>query len=133
MIVRARNLTLFGPLVNPLPSRRRVLVVEDEVIVALLVEDMLAELGHEVVGLATSLEEAMRLAGTLAIDLAILDINLDGRASFPVAELLARRGVPFLFATGYAARVLEPEWRHSPILHKPFQVQELRRIIASLA
>jgi CheY-like chemotaxis protein len=84
-------------------DRKRVLVVEDEMTIALLIEDMLTDLGHEVVGLAMRLPQAMELAATAIVDLAILDVNLDGRMSFPVADLLSARGVPFVFATGYGS------------------------------
>ena len=85
---------------------RRVLVVEDEVILGMLLEDMLGELGCEVAAISTHLEQALQLARTLDIDLAILDINLRGTQSFPVADVLGVRSVPFLFATGYGARIL---------------------------
>ena len=75
---------------------RRVLVVEDEVIVGMLLEDMLGELGFEVAAISTHIEDALQLAQTIDIDLAILDINLGGAQSFPVADVLGARGVPFL-------------------------------------
>ena len=84
----------------------RVLVVADEMRIALLVEDMLIELGHEVVGLAMRLAQALALAENAEIDFAILHVNLDGRMSFPVAEVLEARGVPFVFATGYGSGAL---------------------------
>src|ERR1700681_3198743 len=87
---------------------RRVLVVEDEVIVGMLLEDMLEDLGCEVAAISTHLEQALHLARTLDIDLAILDVNLRGTQSFPVADVLSVRSVPFLFATGYGAQILSP-------------------------
>ena len=109
---------------------RRVLVVEDEVIVGMLLEDMLGELGCEVAAISTHLEDALQLARTLDIDLAILDVNLRGTQSFPVAEVLANRGVPFLFATGYGATILKPPYSGTPTLQKPFQLDDLRQILA---
>ena len=109
---------------------RRVLVVEDEVIVGMLLEDMLGELGCEVAAMSTRLEEALQLARTLDIDLAILDVNLRGTQSFPVAEVLAARGVPFLFATRYGATILIPPYSGTPTLQKPFQLEDLRQILA---
>ena len=109
---------------------RRVLVVEDEVIVGMLLEDMLGELGCEVAAMSTRLEEALQFARTLDIDLAILDVNLRGAQSFPVAEVLAARGVPFLFATGYGATILKPPYSGTPTLQKPFQLDDLRQILA---
>jgi CheY-like chemotaxis protein len=109
--------------------RRRVLVVEDEVIVGMLLEDMLGELGCEVAAISTHLDEALGLARTLDVDFAVLDINLDGRQSFPVADVLRARGVPFLFATGYGAKILKPPYSGLPTLQKPFQIADLERII----
>jgi len=112
---------------------RRVLVVEDEVIVGMLLEDMLGELGCEVVAISTHLEEALQLARTLDIDFALLDINLDGQQSFPVADVLRERGVPFLFATGYGAKILKPPYVGTPTLQKPFQIADLARMIGVLS
>ena len=67
---------------------------------------------------------------TLDIDLAILDVNLRGAQSFPVAEVLAARGVPFLFATGYDATILKPPYSGTPTLQKPFQLEDLRQLLA---
>jgi CheY-like chemotaxis protein len=111
-------------------QRRRVLVIEDEVIVGMLLEDMLGELGCEVVAVATHLEEALRLAGTLDVDLAILDINLGGKQSFPVADVLKTRGVPFMFATGYGTQILKPPYSGTPTLQKPFQLDDLQRMLS---
>jgi len=109
---------------------RRVLVVEDEVIVGMLLEDMLRELGCEVAAISTHLEQALQLARTLDIDLAILDINLRGTQSFPVADVLGVRSVPFLFATGYGAQIPKPPYSGTPTLQKPFQLDDLRQILA---
>ncbi len=98
----------------------RALLVEDESLVAMLIEDMLGELGHEVVVTASRLAEAVELAGELRIDFAVLDVNLHGQSTAPVARLLAARSVPFLFATGYGRAGVEPEYRDHPILTKPF-------------
>ena len=110
-------------------QRRRVLVIEDEVIVGMLLEDMLEELGCEVAAISTHLDEALGLAQSLDIDFALLDINLDGKQSFPVADVLRARGVPFLFATGYGAKILKPPYSGLPTLQKPFQIADLERII----
>ena len=109
---------------------RRVLVVEDEVIVGMRFEDMLEDLGCEVAAISTHLEQALHLARTLDIDLAILDVNLRGTQSFPVADVLSVRSVPFLFATGYGAQILKPPYSGMPTLQKPFQLDDLRQILA---
>jgi CheY-like chemotaxis protein len=104
----------------------RVLVVEDEAMVSMLLEDMLGDFGCEIVGPAFSLEQATMLAkseGTLGA--AILDVNLRGNSIYPVAEILLGRGVPFVFATGYGPESLEAEWRNYPKLQKPFSAQQV--------
>ncbi|WP_374468332.1 response regulator [Phenylobacterium sp.] len=112
----------------------RILVVEDEMTIALLIEDMLTDLGHEVVGLAMRLPQALQMADAQPCDFAILDINLDGRFSFPVAERLQARGVPFIFASGYGSAGLEPPWRGAvTVIRKPFQLQDLAGAIAQAA
>jgi len=114
-------------------AKRRVLVVEDEVLVAMLVEEMLGQLGHEVVALSTHLEEAVRLAGSASFDFAVLDINLNGELSFPVADVLLERGLPFVFATGYGAKILPPYLANRPLLQKPYSLDELRQVVDRLA
>jgi CheY-like chemotaxis protein len=109
--------------------RRRALVVEDEVLVGMLLEEMLRELGYELAGLSTHLDEALALARTAEFDVALLDINLNGRHSFPVADVIRARGLPFLFATGYSSRILGAPYRDVPILQKPFSLDELRQTL----
>ncbi|MDX6748768.1 response regulator [Geminicoccaceae bacterium 1502E] len=112
------------------PTRAcRVLLVEDESLVAMLVEDMLHELGCEVV-LAMRFDEAMRLAQESSIQMAVLDVNLGSELSYPVADVLRQRGIPFLFATGYGTRGLESSYRAVPTLQKPFAIDELARLMA---
>lgn len=110
-------------------GRRRVLVVEDEALVAMLVEDILTDLGHEVAAVAGRLAVAEQAARDLAIDLAIIDLNLNGERTYPIAEILEQRGIPFVFATGYGAAGLEGRWAHVPALQKPFQPEDLSAAI----
>jgi CheY-like chemotaxis protein len=105
--------------------RLRILVVEDEMLVAMNIEDMLLDLGHEVAGLASRLEPALSLAREGEFDLAMLDVNLAGQPSFPVARILADRGIPFLFATGYGVKGIAEEYRAYPVLQKPFRMRDL--------
>lgn len=107
----------------------KILIVEDEMTIALLMEDMLVDLGHEVVGMAMRLPQAMLLAHSSELDLAILDVNLDGRMSFPVAEVLKDRGVPFIFATGYGSAGIDPPYKGGAVIKKPFELADLRRAI----
>ena len=107
----------------------RILVVEDEAIVAMLLEDMLAELGYEVVGPVTRLERALDLARGAAIDAAVLDVNINGRDTYAVADALCARAIPFVFATGYAARELAERFRGTPVTQKPFQRDDLERAL----
>jgi CheY-like chemotaxis protein len=111
------------------PAKLRVLIIEDESIVAMMIEDLIVDMGHEVVGTAGRLEQAQSLAQDLAVDFAIVDVNLNGQHTYPVAEILKGRGVPFVFATGYGASGLKDEWKGSPVLQKPFQPEELVRAI----
>lgn len=114
-------------------STLRVLVVEDEALVSMLVEDMLSDLGCTVIGPAAELEEALRLAGSAEMDAALLDVNLAGRPIFPVADVLKARGVPFAFASGYGAAGLSEAHRGSLVLQKPFRETDLRRVLEDLA
>ena len=105
---------------------RRVLLVEDEAMIALLLEDMLGDLGCQVVGPAYAIEPAMELAiGETAIDVAILDVNLAGRPVYEVADVLKAKGVPIIFSSGYGASGLREADRNAPVLPKPFKLQDL--------
>ena len=110
----------------------RVLVVEDEMMVAMLMEDMLVEFGCIVVGPASQLDEAIALAHIGAIDCAVLDVNLGGQPIFPLADLLRAKGAPFAFATGYGDAGLRDVDRGSPVLQKPFREGDLARVLSVL-
>jgi len=113
---------------------KRVLLIEDEALVAMLVEDMLADEGCVVAASATRLPEAVLAANdtSIEIDLAILDVNLAGEPVFAVAEALAARGVPFAFATGYGAGGLPDVWKSRPTLQKPFTASDVRVVLESI-
>ena len=113
-------------------TAKRVLIVEDDVLVALHLEDLLTALGHEVIGQATRIDLAIELARKSDMDFAILDINLDGAKSFPVADILRQRGIPFAFATGYGAEGLVDGYREFPALRKPYAQEDLERTIAQI-
>ncbi|MCC6890723.1 MAG: response regulator [Hyphomicrobiales bacterium] len=109
----------------------RVLVVEDDALIRLLIEDMLADLGFTIAAHAGRVTDALAALGSTAFDLAILDINLNGESSAPVAEALAERGTPFVFATGYGEHGLPDRFRNRPLIKKPFQIEGLRRALTA--
>lgn len=111
----------------------RVLIVEDEMTIAFMMEDMLADLGHAVAGTPMRLAPALEAARTMELDFAILDVNLDGEKSYPVAELLTERGIPFAFATGYGAAGVDPPFREHAVLQKPFRLADLQLVISRAA
>ena len=106
-----------------------VFVVEDEPMIRMLVIDMLEELGCSVAAEAGGIEEASKLAQSTDFDLAILDVNLNGKIITPVAELIRARGRPIIFATGYGSEGVPVEFRGLPALQKPFQLEALAALI----
>ena len=121
---------------SPLAGRR-ILVVEDELMVSWLLQDMLTDLGCTVVGPAARVDEALALIGADAtsgetIDAAFLDINLDREMSYPVADVLAARGVPFVFSTGYDRATLLEGYQSCPMLQKPYHQGALTLALTSL-
>jgi CheY-like chemotaxis protein len=108
-----------------LAEGRRVLVVEDEMIIVLVIEEILSDLGAEIVGPVSQLDAALRLANVTAIDAAILDVNIRGGNSYPIADILAERRIPFIFCSGYNGWALEERHRHRPRLTKPYSSKEL--------
>jgi len=103
----------------------RILVVEDEMLIAEMIADTLQEAGYLVVGPATSLEPGKTLANNEDLDGAFLDINLAGQASFAIADILQGRGVPVVFLTGYHQSAIPEAYRHCARLWKPFQLDQL--------
>src|SRR5512142_1604125 len=104
---------------------RRVFVVEDEALVMMLLEDSLVDAGCEIAGIASRVDDALAKAAVLSYDVAVLDVNLNGRQTFEVARCIAERGIPYVFATGYGPASLLADFRHVPILQKPFQQHDL--------
>jgi CheY-like chemotaxis protein len=109
---------------------RRILIIEDEVLVAMHLEDLLLAMGYTVVGPATRLPEAIVLARDGDIDFAVLDMNLAGTPSFPVADILRGRRIPFIFATGYGHEGVATRFGDEPILRKPYASKDLEHAIA---
>jgi CheY-like chemotaxis protein len=111
----------------------RVMVVEDEALVAMLVEDILIDLGCVVVGVAGTLAHGLTMANDrdLAIDGAMLDVNLGGDKVFAIADVLLGRGIPFVFATGYGMQGLLPRYAGYPVIAKPFRLEPLKAVITA--
>lgn len=109
----------------------RVLVVEDEALVSMLIEDTLSDIGCKTVSIATSLSDALDKASTLSYDVVILDVNLNGEQTFPVAEMLVEKRVPFVFSTGYGVAGLPDGLQDVPVLQKPFQQHELQEALSA--
>jgi CheY-like chemotaxis protein len=110
-------------------AARRILIVEDEPMIAMMVEDFLEELGWDVVGCASGMERALAMARDADIDAALLDVNLSGQDTFGVPDILSERHIPFVFATGYGPDGVANRFRGVPTLTKPFQRDELDRAL----
>jgi CheY-like chemotaxis protein len=111
---------------------KRVLVVEDEPMIRLLLDDMLTDLGYSMAAEAGRLDEALTIIKEGGFDLAILDVNLNGQPITPVVDVLLERGVPFVFVSGYARRGIPEQHSEIPLLQKPFQADGLARALAAV-
>jgi CheY-like chemotaxis protein len=112
---------------HKLLAGRCVLVVEDEMLILMMIEDMLADLGCETVVAAASVEQALTKMETHAFDVAMLDANLSGSSSDPIADALAARNVPFFFATGQRnGKGQSDRYPNRPVLKKPFGLEDLQ-------
>lgn len=114
-------------------SNRRVLIVEDEGLVSMLLEDMLVDAGADVLGPAGTVAAAMAILERDAPDVAILDVNLAGETSAPVAARLVERAIPFIVATGYGDKGVPGDHGGAPVFAKPFDLEEIVGRLASLA
>jgi PAS domain S-box-containing protein len=114
--------------VKKLGAGRRVLLVEDEALVAMMIQDFLTESGHYVIGPISNAFDAMEAARTSGYDAAILDINLGDGMAYPVADILSARGVPFVFVTGYEADTIDNRFSGVPVLQKPIERHMLQRL-----
>lgn len=108
-------------------SGRRIFLVEDEALVAMMIESMVEELGGTVVGTTSAVSDALNFVAErhAEIDVALLDLNLNGKRSYDVAAAASGHGIPVVFATGYADDNIVEDWRTRPVLTKPFQLAEL--------
>jgi CheY-like chemotaxis protein len=105
----------------------RVLVVEDEAAISLLLEDMLLDFGCEVIGPAARLAAALDAVNREKVDLAILDVNVAGEPIYPVADALVEKAIPFVFSTGYGSAGIKDAYRDRPVLQKPFAQHDLKQ------
>jgi DNA-binding response OmpR family regulator len=111
----------------------RVLIVEDEPMLALDLENELVAAGFDVAGVATTVEQGVRKAQTLAIDVAVVDLNLNEQSSAPVAAMLRTRQIPFLFVSGYRPDAIPAGFEAIPLVPKPFNHVALFQRLAKLA
>ncbi len=113
--------------------RRRILIVDDEMLIAMLVEQMVEDLGFEAVGPALTLKEGLSLCEQESFDCAILDMNLGhGVQSTPIAQVLQARGIPFLYASGYGSQNAAGDVGGAPVLDKPFLIRDLEAALRRL-
>ena len=118
------------PSVDSRLAGARVLILEDETLVSMMIEDMLTDLGCKVVGPYARLDQAMEaVTAGEAVDAALLDVNLGRTQSFPLAEMLKARDVPFVFTTGYDDSGIPTEWRDRPALRKPFMMHHMKEAL----
>jgi len=117
---------------SPSLAGKRILVVEDEFMIAMLLEDLLTELACVVAGVAAKPAQALELINGTKLDAAILDVNLDGSDSFGVAAALGERRIPFVFATGYGGSRITPEFAHCPVIQKPYRLDDLSGALSQL-
>ncbi len=110
----------------------RVLVVEDEAMLLLALQDILEELGCELAACAARLSEATDIARHIQCEVAILDINLGGERIDAVADILANRGIPFVFATGYGDDGVMARHQSAPLMEKPYDSDDLRKALTSI-
>jgi DNA-binding response OmpR family regulator len=111
--------------------KHRILVVEDEAMISMLLEDMVLDCGGELVGPVARFDDALALAHKAVFGVAVLDLNLNGTLSYPIAEVIRERGIPVIFATGYGADGLLDRFSDCPTLQKPFSQQDFAEAISA--
>jgi CheY-like chemotaxis protein len=115
---------------DKLLTGRRVLVIEDEMLILMMIEDMLADLGCESVAVASKVGPAISLIEGQEFDTAMLDMNLNGIESYPVADALAARDVPYFFSTGNSLTDMKDGYRDQEVLKKPFTFEQLSTMLS---
>jgi CheY-like chemotaxis protein len=114
---------------SSIEPKHRILVTEDEAMVGMLLEDMVSDGGGEIIGPVARFEEALALAQAAEFEIAILDLNLNGTLSYPIAEVIRNRGIPIIFATGYGTDGLREDFRGYPTLQKPFSQDDFAQAV----
>ena len=117
---------------NGAPGNPRILLIEDEMLVAGMLQGMLTSLGYTIAGMASDADEALKMVDWETLDGVVLDINLNGKMSYPIADELAARGIPFIFSTGYEQQSLPAAYEGRPLLKKPFRRAALGDALADL-
>ena len=115
---------------DKLLSSRRVLIVEDEILILMMIEDMLTDLGCESIAVASKVDQAIALVEGQVFDAAMLDINLNGIPSYPIADALTARGVPYFFSTGNGVKDMKEGYRDQDVLKKPFTFDQLSNMFS---
>lgn len=113
-------------------SGRRILIVEDETLVSMVIEEALKDLGCDIVGPVATRDKALALAKAETLDGALLDVNLGGEPVYPVADALTSRGIPFAFVTGYGQSGIADRYATMPTLMKPFQLSTVERVLGAI-
>lgn len=108
----------------------RIIVVEDEALIALEAEDMLRDMGHEIVISAATVRQALQALASQDVELGLLDVNVAGVEVFPVADVLLGKEIPIVFATGYGASAIRQDLQKYPTIKKPYSSEDLQRAIA---
>ena len=111
--------------------KHRILVVEDEAMISMLLEDMVLDCGGEIVGPVAKFDDALELAHKAEFGVAVLDLNLNGTLSYPIADVIRERGIPVIIATGYGVNGLLDRFRDCPTLQKPFSQQDFAQAVAA--
>lgn len=109
----------------------RILIVEDEALVAMMIEDLVRDLGYDIAGVTGEFSSALHAANTERIDVALIDVNLNGSRSYPIADALKARGVPVIFATGYGEAGVPDDWQGTLVLQKPFDPRQLKSALSA--
>lgn len=117
---------------DQLLSDRRILIVEDEMLIMMSIEDMLSDLGCVQISRASTVDQALSKIRTQSFDAATLDVNLNGTQSYAVADALVEHGIPFAFSTGYGARGMADTYHDWPVLDKPFNFAQLTAVMTAL-